>query len=132
MRRLYLPSPPFLPLPECPSARQWNQNGTNLEPEWNHSIDKNRFSKGLGKARRDLVKARGLRAGASAEAHIQRNEQEKGETTMKVFGDPRARAKARRYIVWGIEDGIVCASFLGGIALAGWVFHVIFTALGVA
>lgn len=24
---------------------------------------------------------------------------------MKVFGDPRARAKARRYIVWGIEDG---------------------------
>ena len=42
---------------------------------------------------------------------------------MKVFGDPRARAKARRYIVWGIEDGIV---------LAGWVFHVIFTALGVA
>lgn len=38
---------------------------------------------------------------------------------MKVFGDPRARAKARRYIVWGI-------------ALAGWVFHVIFTALGVA
>lgn len=51
---------------------------------------------------------------------------------MKVFGDPRARAKTRRYIVWGIEDGIVCASFLGGIALAGWVFHVIFTALGVA
>lgn len=55
----------------------------------------------------------------------------KGETTMKVFGDPRARAKARKYIIWGIEDGIVCASFLGGIALAGWLFHVIFTALGV-
>ena len=82
-----------------------------------------------------------MRAGASSAAHIKRNEQsgnqvsvngEKGETTMKVFGDPRARAKARRYIVWGIEDGIVCASFLGGIALAGWVFHVIFTALGVA
>lgn len=51
---------------------------------------------------------------------------------MKVFGDPRARAKVRRYIVWGIEDGIVCAGFLGGIALAGWVFHVIFAALGVA
>jgi hypothetical protein len=51
---------------------------------------------------------------------------------MKVFGDPRARAKARRYIVWGIEDGIVCAAFLGGITLAGWVFHVIFAALGVA
>ena len=51
---------------------------------------------------------------------------------MKVFGDPRARAKARRYIVWGIEDGIVCASFIASIALAGWVFHIIFTALGVA
>lgn len=54
------------------------------------------------------------------------------DNKMKVFGDPRARAKARKYIVWGIEDGIVCASFLGGIALVGWVFHVIFTALGVA
>lgn len=53
-------------------------------------------------------------------------------TKMKVFGDPRARAKARKYIVWGIEDGIVCASFLSGITLAGWLFHVIFTALGVA
>ena len=42
---------------------------------------------------------------------------------MKVFGDPKVKAKARRYIVWGIEDGI---------ALAGWAFHVIFTALGVA
>lgn len=51
---------------------------------------------------------------------------------MKVFGDPRARSKARRYIVWGIEDGIVCASFLGGVALAGWLFHVVFAALGVA
>lgn len=51
---------------------------------------------------------------------------------MKVFGNPKTKAKARRYIVWGIEDGIVCASFLGGIALAGWVFHVIFTVLGVA
>ena len=38
---------------------------------------------------------------------------------MKVFGDPRAKAKARRYIMWGIEDGIVCASFIAGIALAG-------------
>lgn len=36
---------------------------------------------------------------------------------MKVFGDPRAKAKVRRYIVWGIEDGIVCASFLGGFPL---------------
>ena len=51
---------------------------------------------------------------------------------MKVFGDPSTKAKIRRYIVWGIEDGIVCAAFLGGITLAGWVFHVIFTALGVA
>lgn len=51
---------------------------------------------------------------------------------MKVFGNPKTKAKVRRYIVWGIEDGIVCASFLGGIALVGWLFHVIFTALGVA
>lgn len=51
---------------------------------------------------------------------------------MKVFGNPGTKAKIRRYIVWGIEDGIVCASFLGGIALAGWAFHVIFAALGVA
>ena len=36
---------------------------------------------------------------------------------MKVFGDPKAKAKVRKYIVWGVEDGIVCASFLGGIAL---------------
>lgn len=54
-----------------------------------------------------------------------------GNTDAKeVFGDPKA--KVRRYIIWGVEDGIVCASFIGGIALAGWVFHVIFTALGVA
>lgn len=51
---------------------------------------------------------------------------------MKVFGNPATKAKIRRYIVWGIEDGIVCAAFLGGITLAGWVFHVIFAALGVA
>ena len=51
---------------------------------------------------------------------------------MKVFGDPRARAKSRKFIVWFIDVGIICLSFLGGIALAGWVFHVIFTALGVA
>ena len=51
---------------------------------------------------------------------------------MKVFGDPRAKAKARRYIMWGIEDGIVCASFIAGIALAGWVCLLIFSALGVA
>lgn len=50
---------------------------------------------------------------------------------MKVFGNPKSRAKVRRLIVWGIEDGIVCAAFLAGIALAGWLFHVIFTALGV-
>ena len=42
---------------------------------------------------------------------------------MKVFGDPRAKAKVRRYIMWGIEDGI---------ALAGWLFHILFAALGVA
>lgn len=29
-------------------------------------------------------------------------------------------------------SAFVCASFLGGITLAGWVFHVIFAALGVA
>lgn len=51
---------------------------------------------------------------------------------MKVFGDPRAKAKVCRYIMWGIEDGIVCTAFLGGIALAGWVFHLIFSVLGVA
>ena len=51
---------------------------------------------------------------------------------MKAFGDPRAKAKVRRYIVWGIEDGIVCASFIASIALAGWVFHLIFSVLGVA
>ena len=28
---------------------------------------------------------------------------------MKVFGNPATKAKIRRYIVWGIEDGIVCA-----------------------
>lgn len=51
---------------------------------------------------------------------------------MKAFGDPRARAKARRYIVWCAEDVLFCTGLFGGIALAGWVFHVIFTALGVA
>ncbi len=51
---------------------------------------------------------------------------------MKVFGDPRAKAKVRRYVIWGFEAGIVCASFIAGIALAGWVFHILFTALGVA
>lgn len=51
---------------------------------------------------------------------------------MKVFGDPRAKAKVRRYIILGVEDGIVCASFIAGIALAGWMFHLIFSALGVA
>lgn len=51
---------------------------------------------------------------------------------MKVFGDPRAKVKLRRYIIWGIEDEIVCASFIASIALAGWVFHLIFSVLGVA
>lgn len=51
---------------------------------------------------------------------------------MKVFGNPKTKAEVRRYIVCGIEDGIVCASFIAGIALAGWVFHVVFAALGVA
>ena len=51
---------------------------------------------------------------------------------MKVFGDPRAKSKVRRYIVWGAEDCIVCASFMAGIALAGWLFHILFAALGVA
>ena len=46
--------------------------------------------------------------------------------------DPKAKAKVRRYIVWGVEDGIVCASFLAGGCLVGWLFHVIFSALGVA
>lgn len=53
-------------------------------------------------------------------------------TKMKVFGDPRARAKARRYIVWCAEDVLFCTGLFGGIALAGWVFHVVFAALGVA
>lgn len=51
---------------------------------------------------------------------------------MKVFGDPSTKAKVRRYIVCGIEDGIVCASFLAGGCLIGWLFHIIFKALGVA
>ena len=51
---------------------------------------------------------------------------------MKVFGDPKAKAKVRKYIVWGVEDGIVCASFLTGGCLMGWLFHVVFKALGVA
>ena len=51
---------------------------------------------------------------------------------MKVFGDPRAKAKVRRYIIWGLEDGLVCASFMAGIALAGWLFPILFAALGVA
>lgn len=51
---------------------------------------------------------------------------------MKVFGNPATKAKIRRYIVWGIEDGIVCASFLAGGCLMGWLYHVIFMALGVA
>lgn len=51
---------------------------------------------------------------------------------MKVFGNPGTKAKIRRYIVWGVEDGIVCASFMASIALAGWLFHIIFKALGVA
>lgn len=51
---------------------------------------------------------------------------------MKMFGDPKTKARVRRYIVWGVEDGIVCASFLVGGCLMGWLFHVIFTALGVA
>ena len=51
---------------------------------------------------------------------------------MKVFGDPRDKKKFRRYIVWGVEDGIVCASFLAGGCLMGGLFHVIFSALGVA
>lgn len=51
---------------------------------------------------------------------------------MKMFGDPKAKAKVRRYIVWGVEDGIVCASFIAVIALAGWLFHAFFSFLGVA
>lgn len=56
---------------------------------------------------------------------------QKRRGSIKVFGDPRARAKARRYIVWCAEDVLFCTGLFGGIALAGWVFHVIFTALGV-
>lgn len=37
---------------------------------------------------------------------------------MKVFGDPRARAKARRYIVWCAEDVLFCTGLFGGIARA--------------
>ena len=39
---------------------------------------------------------------------------------MKVFGNPATKAKIRRYIVWGIEDGIVCAAFFGR-HHTGWV-----------
>ncbi len=50
---------------------------------------------------------------------------------MKIFGDQKMKAKVRRYITWGIEDGIVCAAFIAGVTLAGWVFHILFKALGV-
>ena len=51
---------------------------------------------------------------------------------MKVFGDPKAKAKVRRYIVWGVEDGIVCASFLAGGRQVGWLYHLKCSPLGVA
>ena len=51
---------------------------------------------------------------------------------MKIFGNPCTKAKIRRYIVGGVEDGIVCAAFLAGGCLAGCLFHVIFSFLGVA
>lgn len=51
---------------------------------------------------------------------------------MKVFGDPRAKAKVRRLIVGATEDAIMAVTFLAVGCLLGWVMHVIFTALGVA
>ena len=70
---------------------------------------------------------------------------ELGDLTIHVAVDPQKKTltvtdrgigmtaeEVDKYITWGIEDGIVCASFIAGIALAGWVFHILFTALGVA
>lgn len=51
---------------------------------------------------------------------------------MKVFGDPRAKAKVRRLIVGATEDAIMAVTFLAVGCLFGWVMHVIFTTLGVA
>ena len=55
-----------------------------------------------------------------------------GRERMKVFGDPRAKAKVRRLIVGATEDAIMAVTFLAVGCLLGWVMHVIFTALGVA
>lgn len=51
---------------------------------------------------------------------------------MKVFGNPKSKARVRRLIVGAAEDAIMAVTFLGVGCLLGWVMHVIFTALGVA
>lgn len=51
---------------------------------------------------------------------------------MKIFGNPRSKAKVRRMIVGAAEDAIMAVTFLGVGCLVGWLFHVVFTALGVA
>ena len=42
---------------------------------------------------------------------------------MKVFGDPRAKAKVRRLIVGATEDAIMAVTFLAVGCLLGWVMH---------
>ena len=51
---------------------------------------------------------------------------------MKIFGNPRSKAKVRRMVVGAAEDAIMTVAFLGVVYIMGWLFHVIFTALGVA
>lgn len=51
---------------------------------------------------------------------------------MKIFGNPRSKAKVRRMVVGAAEDAIMTVTFLGVVYVMGWLFHVIFTALGVA
>ena len=51
---------------------------------------------------------------------------------MKIFGNPRSKAKVRRMIVGVAECAIMTVTFLGVVYIMGWLFHVIFKALGVA
>ena len=53
------------------------------------------------------------------------------EINMKIFGNPRYKAKVRRMIVGVAEYAIMTVTFLGVVYTMGWLFHVIFKALGV-
>lgn len=51
---------------------------------------------------------------------------------MKVYGDPKTKARVRRLIVGAAEDAIMAVTFLAVGCLFGWIMRVIFAALGVA